>query len=872
MLCRLTLACALIAAALAGAEALAQSVGPATAPAAKAAPAATSFRAKAASLATARLDLPEPDPGLIASVQASNARSLLKRVEIGIGREIAPAQADALASARWTPVAGGRALRWEVRSAGALGTRLAIASASVTEGVEVRFAGSARPDLVYGPYAAADLKATGSAWWSPVLEGDTAIVEWHVAGIGIEPRPGLAQVSHLFVDPADPKAEARAKAAASCEVNFICRAAIDPPLAQTGKAIMRLAITHGTGGTALCTGNLLNSTDGSFAPYIASAHHCIASPTEAASVSTLWFYETTTCTGTVANPGIQVAGGAKLLFSNAVSDFALVRMNQSPPPAAVYVGWDAATVTAGSAITAVHHADGDVKKVSLGTIAGFESSSLAGGSFIRVQWNSSATGVVEGGSSGGGIFTNGSSGYRYRGGLNGGASSCGAPQETLYDWFSRLDLAYPFVAQWLNPSGAPALGPNQVMNAGFENGASTWLQGSTAGTAIITNDASAAHSGGWYAWLGGADSVTESIEQVLTVPQGPARLQFWYRITTTETTATREFDRLTISVLNANGSATLATVGTMSNLNATSGWVQSPVYDLSAFGGQTVRLQFRATADPSNATSFRLDDITLASTASVSTANQSALWWNPSESGWGLNVNQQGNTAFATLFTYDNAGAPMWLVMPGGARQEGGDAFVGTLYRTTGPAFNANPFTPIGPANIAKVGSMTLDFSSSPGPTIGYSYNGAYVSKRIQKQITATCQNTTGSRAGATNYQDLWWKGEDESGWGLNLAQKDDVIFATLFTYDTNGLGMWLVMDRGTRQADGSYQGSLYRTSGPPFNAQPWFSVGVAQVGTMRLRFQNGETGTLDYNVNGAPVTKAIKRQVFGSPLPLCSG
>ena len=41
-----------------------------------------------------------------------------------------------------------------------------------------------------------------------------------------------------------------------------------------------------------------------------------------------------------------------------------------------------------------------------------------------------------------------------------------------------------------------------------------------------------------------------------------------------------------------------------------------------------------------------------------------ALWWNPAESGWGLNTNHQDGTVFATLFTYAPDGEPMWLVGP----------------------------------------------------------------------------------------------------------------------------------------------------------------------------------------------------------------
>ena len=46
--------------------------------------------------------------------------------------------------------------------------------------------------------------------------------------------------------------------------------------------------------------------------------------------------------------------------------------------------------------------------------------------------------------------------------------------------------------------------------------------------------------------------------------------------------------------------------------------------------------------------------------------NYTDLWWNASQPGWGLNVNHQGETFFATWFTYDADGAGMWIVMPEG--------------------------------------------------------------------------------------------------------------------------------------------------------------------------------------------------------------
>jgi hypothetical protein len=265
------------------------------------------------------------------------------------------------------------------------------------------------------------------------------------------------------------------------------------------------------------------------------------------------------------------------------------------------------------------------------------------------------------------------------------------------------------------------------------------------------------------------------------------------------------------------------------------------------------------------------------STVCALLSSQTALWWDPSESGWGLNLNHQGSTLFATLFTYDSARAPLWLVMSNGVMQSDGLTFTGDLYRTTGPAFNANPFTPIGASNLTQVGTMTVSFVDVNTATLRYTVNNVEVSKGVQRQVfgtrAAACFPTTASRTTATNFQDLWWNA-DESGWGVNVTHQDNTLFATLFTYDAAGKGLWLVMSSGTKQADGSYSGTLYRTAGPAFDSIPFTPIGssdITSVGTRRLAFSDGVTGTLTYTYNGSTVTKQIKRQEFSSPLPLCN-
>ena len=71
----------------------------------------------------------------------------------------------------------------------------------------------------------------------------------------------------------------------------------------------------------------------------------------------------------------------------------------------------------------------------------------------------------------------------------------------------------------------------------------------------------------------------------------------------------------------------------------------------------------------------------------------SDLWFNPAEQGWGVNIAQQWDTVFLTLYVYGSDNKPVWYVASSmvGARTGGvGDVrFVGDLFSTTGPAFPA---------------------------------------------------------------------------------------------------------------------------------------------------------------------------------------
>jgi hypothetical protein len=68
------------------------------------------------------------------------------------------------------------------------------------------------------------------------------------------------------------------------------------------------------------------------------------------------------------------------------------------------------------------------------------------------------------------------------------------------------------------------------------------------------------------------------------------------------------------------------------------------------------------------------------------------------------------------------------------------------------------------------------------------------------------------------------------------------------------------------------YSGTLYRTTGPAFNAVPFNPANVVAtaVGTATLSFTDGNSGTFAYTVNGVSQIKAVTREVFTNPGTIC--
>ena len=262
--------------------------------------------------------------------------------------------------------------------------------------------------------------------------------------------------------------------------------------------------------------------------------------------------------------------------------------------------------------------------------------------------------------------------------------------------------------------------------------------------------------------------------------------------------------------------------------------------------------------------------------------NYQGLWWNApagSEAGWGVNIAQQGDVWFAAWFTYDESGDPAWYVMPRGERASMAEEFGGTLYRTSGPSY-LFPTWDASAVAANPVGTMHFRFSDGEHGTMEAVVNGVRVVKPISRQVfAASVPSCTSSSSTSThNLTDLWWKsGGTEPGWGLFLTHQGDNVFAVWFMY-VNGKSAWFVASNVAKvpaESQGTveiYRGTLYRTSGPPFNASPWNSAAVKPValGSVTLGVQAGKL-VFTWVDGAATGQKAMERQAFSTVRTNCS-
>ncbi len=394
----------------------------------------------------------------------NNDTSRVKPLQIGIDREAnSDAQFDAMPNLKWQVLkSGAKVARVEITSPDAFGVRVGVRTAGLPVGSELRFSGSDEPNQIIAKVDGSETKRLvdrKNIYWTPGTDGQTQIVEIYLPkGMLAAPvRFDVAAVSHLLINSKESFIN-NTKVSGTCNVDVVCSTAtLGANFVNAKNAVAHIRFVEG-GSTFICTGTLLADTVAATQiPYFYTANHCIGDQTVANTISFYFGYEKTTCNGATPALPTPVTGGATLLYTEADTsatstangtDASFLKMNGTPPVGAFFAGWDSATLANGVNVTAIHHPAGDPKKVSQG-----QKKSQA----TKLQTMGWISGTTEGGSSGSGLFTIGTDGaYYLRGGLYRGAAACSnsgtVSTAANSDDYSRFDVAFPSIQQWLAPA------------------------------------------------------------------------------------------------------------------------------------------------------------------------------------------------------------------------------------------------------------------------------------------------------------------------------------------------------------------------------------------------------------------------------------
>jgi len=176
-----------------------------------------------------------------------------------------------------------------------------------------------------------------------------------------------------------------------CNVNTVC------PISagwQNEIGAVCLILVNGIGH---CTASLINNECGDFTPFLLTANHCV----EGNDVTNWVFrfrYESATCPEQVEPVTWFFFTGAQLRANWDGSDFALLELNNSVQGSNVsFAGWNRTEPAPSNNVVAIHHPQGDVKKISFNT-----DGITTDGNFWNIeQWE---LGLVEPGSSGSPLF------------------------------------------------------------------------------------------------------------------------------------------------------------------------------------------------------------------------------------------------------------------------------------------------------------------------------------------------------------------------------------------------------------------------------------------------------------------------------------
>ena len=120
--------------------------------------------------------------------------------------------------------------------------------------------------------------------------------------------------------------------------------------------------------------------------------------------------------------------------------------------------------------------------------------------------------------------------------------------------------------------------------------------------------------------------------------------------------------------------------------------------------------------------------------APAAASDYSDLWWKPEESGWGMSLVHQGETAFVMIFAYGSDGEARWYVASDArvvAYAGNRPVFSGAVHRGRGP-WHGGPFDPAR-VEFTPVGSVSVETLSQERVRLHLTAEGATTVKELER-------------------------------------------------------------------------------------------------------------------------------------------
>jgi hypothetical protein len=392
------------------------------------------------------VSLPAPDVGrFLAEDEAADKTTTPWRFGAPI-----PVELDLQNAGVWAALPdGGRVWRLRLASPGAYSLNIQYDRFHLPPGAEF-FLSSDDQSQVIGAFTEynSSCSVDGSFATQP-LPGDAVVLEYYEpAWAAFTGEIRLSSVVHAYRNVFGRVESDRGYGdSGSCNNNVNC-----PEGApwQTEKRAVVMILT--SGGSALCSGSLVNNTAQDLRQYFLTANHCGVGT---GSNIFVFNYESPGC----ANQNVTYTSvtGCTLRATNTASDFTLVELNENIPASynAHFAGWSAIDTPSTSNV-GIHHPSGDIKKISFDSQAAISDRYLGTQGIANSHWKVGQweDGTTEGGSSGSPLFDQN---HRIIGQLHGGYASCSS---ITSDWYGKFSMSWNYggsassrLMEWLDPLG-----------------------------------------------------------------------------------------------------------------------------------------------------------------------------------------------------------------------------------------------------------------------------------------------------------------------------------------------------------------------------------------------------------------------------------